>query len=87
MKRDVLEKLTASMVIIFTTVFATGIILVMANLIFEWDIFPPFMEKILAFIATSLFVIILSAAVINIMLNISRLAYFAEKIAKRITEK
>lgn len=86
MKRDTLEKITGSMVVVFTTFFALGLITYIANFMFEWDILSPFMEKVVGFIALSLFIIILAAAVINIMLNISRLAFFIEKIARKMID-
>jgi len=52
-----------------------------ANAFFEWDLFPPFTEKLFYFLASAIFVIIMSCAAINMMLNISRIAFFLEKIA------
>lgn len=82
MSRSLLEKMTASLVISLTTVLAFGMILLIANGIFSWDIFPPFFEKILYFLGASLFVLIVAATLINIMLNISRLADYAERLLK-----
>jgi hypothetical protein len=86
MKRDVLEKVTASLVVVLITVFTFGLILIIANLMFEWHIFPPSIEKIIYFLAAASVVVSIGAAVINIMLNISRLAFFAEKIARHTLE-
>ncbi len=86
MKRDVIEKITASLVVILITVFTFGLILIIANLMFNWHIFPPFTEKIIYFLATACVVVSIGAAIINIMLNISRLAFFAEKIARHLLE-
>lgn len=74
MSRTVLEKFTASLVVILTTAISLGLILVIANGIFSWDIFPPFTEKVLYFIGASGIVVILASTLVNIMLNISRLA-------------
>lgn len=86
MNRATLEKLTASLVVSLISVFAVGLILVIANAMFEWDIFPPFTEKILYFLGAASFVIILSAAFVNVMLNISRLAFFSQKIAEKLVK-
>lgn len=80
MPRSMLEKVTASLVVFLTSVLAVGMILLIANGIFGWDIFPPFFEKILYFLGASMFVLIVAATLINIMLNISRLADYAERL-------
>lgn len=87
MNRSVLEKITASLVVTFITALSLGFILMAANVIFGWDIFPPFTEKILYFIALSMFIVIVAGTLINIMLNISRLAHFAELLAYHFLEK
>lgn len=87
MSRTALEKLTASLVVILTTVLSLGAILLIANGIFSWDIFPPFTEKILYFIGASGLVIIIAATLVNIMLNISRLADYAGKILENSSKK
>ncbi len=80
MQRTILEKITASLVVLLTTVLTFGAILLIANGIFSWDIFPPFTEKILYFIGASGFIVIMASTIINIMLNISRLADYASEI-------
>ena len=82
MSRSLLEKITASLVVSLVSVLALGMILLIANGIFSWDIFPPFFEKILYFLGASMFVLIVAATLINIMLNISRLADYAERLLK-----
>jgi hypothetical protein len=86
MNRAALEKITASLVVILVTVLTLGFILMMANVIFEWDIFPPFTEKILYFFSFSMLIVIIAATLINIMLNLSRMAYFSELIARKMLE-
>lgn len=86
MKRELLERLTASLVVVLTTVFAIGLILIVANGIFQWDIFTPFVEKILYFLAVTTLIIIMSSTLINIMINISRLAFFSQKIAEKLLD-
>jgi len=80
MSRSFLERITASLVVTLTTTLALGFILLIANGIFSWDIFPPFAEKILYFLGASMLIIILSAVLINIMINLSRLAEYAGQI-------
>jgi hypothetical protein len=87
MPRTFLERITASLVVTLTTVLALGAILVIANGIFNWDIFPPFVEKILYFIGASTLVIILAAVLINIMINLSRLAEYAGQILQESRQK
>lgn len=86
MKRELLERLTASLVVVLTTVFAVGLILIVANGIFQWDIFTPFVEKILYFLAVTTLIIIMSSTLINIMINISRLAFFSQRIAEKLLD-
>ena len=71
------------MVVLLVTVLTLGTILMFANLIFSWDLFPPFMEKILGFIAISMLLIIIAATLINIMLNLSRMGFLLEKIIEQ----
>lgn len=85
MSRTALEKITASLVVILTTVLSLGAILLIANAIFSWDIFPPFAEKILYFIGASCLVLIVASTLINIMLNISRLADYTGELLKERT--
>lgn len=87
MSRTLLERITASMVVVLLTTLSLGFILTVANLIFEWDLFTPSTEKILYFLMVAALVIILSATLINIMLNLSRLAHFSKKIAEKMLEE
>ena len=86
MKRDTLERITASLVIILITVFGIGFILMIANAIFGWDIFAPSVEKLLYFSGASILIIIFCSSTINIMLNISRLAFYAKHIATHFSK-
>lgn len=87
MNRTLLEEITASLVVFLVTVFAVGAILVVANGMFQWDLFPPSIEKVLYFFGLVVLIVTVAAAVINVMLNISRLAFFAQKITERLSEK
>jgi len=86
MNRRALEKITASLVVILASVFAFGLILLIANAIFEWDIFTPQLEKVLYFLMASVLVITLTATLVNVMLNLSRLASFAQAIARHLID-
>lgn len=87
MKRELLERLTASLVVVLTSIFTVGLILIVANAIFQWDIFTPFVERILYFLAATIFIIVMSSTLINIMINISRLAFFSQKIAEKLLDE
>ncbi len=87
MNRDSIERTTASLVVLLLTTFSLGLILIVANLIFQWDIFPPGVEQLLYFLGIAILIITLSCALINIMLNISRLAFFAQHIAQHFSDK
>lgn len=86
MKRDTLERVTASLVITLVTVFGLGFILIIANGIFGWDIFAPSIEKILYFVGASILIIVFCSATINLMLNVSRLAFYTKHIANHLTK-
>jgi hypothetical protein len=84
MSRELLERVTASMVVFLISVFTFGSVLMFANAIFQWDLFPPSVEKILYFIGFVVFAVTVASAIINLILNISRLAFFAQKIAQKL---
>ena len=69
MTRKQLEKITATLVVILATMLAFGGTLIVANLIFEWDLFSPTVEKTLYFIATTSLIFIISAVIINQVLK------------------
>jgi len=72
--RSLLERITSSLVISLTSIVAFGAILLIADGIFAWDVFPPEVSLALYFIGASCLVIIMAATLINVMLNISRLS-------------
>jgi len=69
MTRKQLEKITATLVVILATVLAFGGTLIVANLIFEWDLFTPAVERALYFIAATSLIFIISAVLINQVLK------------------
>lgn len=82
LSRTVLERVTSSLVVTLTSILTLGAILLIANAMFGWDIFPPFTEKVLYFMGASALLIIIAATLVNIMLNISRLADYAGEILR-----
>jgi hypothetical protein len=69
-----LEQLTSSIAVTFLSLLTVGGIILLADTIFGWDIFPPDIEKALSFIMLSLGFIIFSSVIVNIMLNVSLIA-------------
>jgi drug/metabolite transporter (DMT)-like permease len=80
MDRRWLEKTTASLAVILLFFLTFATILAVANLIFEWDIFPPGVEKFLYFILASCVAIIISSVLVNVMINLSMLASNSERL-------
>lgn len=87
MSRELLERITASLVVFLITVFTFGAILIFANAIFQWDLFPPAIEKVIYFLGFVVFAVALASAIINLMLNISRLTFFVQKMAEELIDK
>lgn len=87
MNRALLEQITASLVVFLTTIFTLGAILVVANAIFQWDLFPPSIEKLIYFLGFVTFAVTVASAVVNVMLNISRFAFFAQKMMEKLYDK
>lgn len=69
-----LEKLTTLLAVTLLGTMVIVLTLVTANYAFDWDLFPPPLEKAGIVIIISSFWIILSSVIINIMLNIGRIA-------------
>jgi drug/metabolite transporter (DMT)-like permease len=82
MKRSRIEQTTASLAVTFLGLVTFGTILLVADTFFSWNIFPPSVEKILGFILISMFLIILSSVVVNIMINIGTIASTASYLKK-----
>lgn len=72
--RSKLEHLTTSLAIVLLTIIVVVLTLVVANQIFSWDLFPPLLEKVGGLMIAMSFLIIFSSVIINIMLNIGRIA-------------
>lgn len=69
-----IERLTASLAVTLLFVNTIGAILAAANTFFNWDIFPPEIEKVIWFIFVSFLAIIISSVLVNIMINVSIIA-------------
>lgn len=78
--RNGLEKMTASLAVILLTLMVFVVTLAMSNTIFNWDLFPPEIEKVGSVFMVSSALIIFSSVIINIMVNIGRIA---DKINER----
>lgn len=79
-----LERITSSLVISLTMIVAFGAILLIADSIFAWDVFPPGVSLALYFIGASSLVVIMAATLINLMLSVSRIS---ESIGMLVSEK
>ena len=87
MDRRRIEQITASIAVFllfFTTIF---MIFFSADQVFNWDIFPPSVEKIIGFIMISCVAVIVSSVLVNIMLNLSIIAINTELLLERLNGK
>lgn len=83
MDRLKIEKVTASLAIIFLTLTTFGVILFTADQFFSWDLFSPQVQTAIGFILLSSALVIFSSVVVNIMLNISIIAEVAQKMLRK----
>lgn len=74
-----LEKVTTSLAIILLTSLVFVLTLAVANTVFKWDLFPPSIEKAGIVFIIAVFLIIVASVIINIMVNIGRIADTFEK--------
>lgn len=72
--RTRLEKLTVSLATTLLGMMVFILTLVVANYVFVWDLFPQFVEKAGLVILICSFITIIASVIINIMINISRIA-------------
>lgn len=87
MDRRKIEEFTASLAVglLFTTTI--GGVLTIADLIFEWDLFPESIDKFLWFILASFIAIIFTTVLVNVMLNLSILAQNSEVLSGKHKDK
>jgi drug/metabolite transporter (DMT)-like permease len=83
MDRRKIEQLTASLAVTLLFFLTIGAILFAADIFFNWDIFPPDVEKFLGFLLVSMLTIIVSSVLVNIMLNLSIIAANSELLAEK----
>ncbi len=86
MDRRRIEQWTASLAVLLLAFMTIGGILAIANGIFNWDIFPPDIEKFIWFILASCAVIIVASVLVNIMINLSIIAINSDLIRERKEE-
>ena len=84
MDRRKIEHFTASLAITLLFINTIGAILAAANTFFQWDIFPPNIEKVIWFIFVSFLAIIVSSVLVNIMINIGIIAANSEHKAHHV---
>lgn len=80
MNRRSIEHITASLAVSLLFIMTVGAILAIANTMFNWDIFPPNVEKVLWFFLASLLAIIISSVLVNVMINLSIIALNSERL-------
>lgn len=83
MDRRKIEQTTASLAVFLLFFLTVGAILFAADIFFNWDIFPPDIEKVLGFILVSMLAIIVSSVLVNIMLNLSIIAANSDLMAQK----
>ncbi|MBI2315099.1 hypothetical protein HYU93_03545 [Candidatus Daviesbacteria bacterium] len=80
MDRRRIEHITAALAVSLLFIMTIGAILAIANTMFNWDIFPPNVEKVLWFLLASLLAIIVSSVLVNVMINLSIIALNSERL-------
>lgn len=83
MDRHKIEELTASLAVILLFFLTISGILFIGDMFFDWDLFPPNIEKVLGFILLSTLVIIISSVLVNIMINVSIIAINSDVLSKK----
>lgn len=80
MDRRKIEHITTALAVSLLFIMTIGAILAIANTMFNWDIFPPNVEKVLWFLLASLLAIIVSSVLVNVMINLSIIALNSERL-------
>lgn len=81
--RKKIEQVTASIAVFLLAFITIGAILFTADMFFNWDIFPPDVEKVLGFLLLSTLVLIFSSVLINVIINVSIIAINTEELIKQ----
>lgn len=75
--------MTASLAVVLLFLMTVGGILFSADQFFNWDIFPPDIEKVLGFIMISALAVIVSSVLVNVMLNLSIIAINSDELVSK----
>ena len=86
MDKRKIEQFTASLAVLLLFIMSIGVIIFFGDQFFNWDIFPPHIEKILGFIMASTVVLIISSVLVNLMLNIGIIAMNSDELTQVIKE-
>lgn len=82
--RRKIEQFTASIAVFLLSIMTVIWILFMADQIFDWDIFPPSMEKVIGFIMISAVGIIFTSILVNVMINFSIIALNLDQLVEKM---
>ena len=74
MNKQKIESFPSSLAVFLLLTLSLGFIVFFGDQIFSWDIFPPGIEKVLAFIMGTGLILIISSVMVNIMINLSIIA-------------
>lgn len=80
MDRRKIETFTVSLAVLLLAIMTTVGIIGFADTFFDWNLFPPNIEKILWFLMVSGLILIVSSALVNIMINLSIIAISAQEL-------
>lgn len=69
-----LEKITTSLAVVLLGFLVVALTMAVANEVFQWDLFPIAVEKAAIVLIACCFLLIVSSVIINIMINIGRIA-------------
>lgn len=83
MDRRKIENITASLAVMLLFIMTVGGILFAADQFFNWDIFPPDIERVLGFMMVSMLAIIISSVLVNVMINLSIIALNSDYLVNR----
>ncbi len=80
--RAKLEKATASVAVVFLVGMVGVVTLIIANYALSWNLFSDVVERVGAVVVGAWFLMIISSVVINMMLNLGRIADFLDEKRK-----
>lgn len=77
--RRKLEEFTSSVAVTLLSLMVVILTLVVANYTFGWDLFPKEIERVGIVVLAAAFFTIISSVVVNIMLNVGRIADYFDR--------